>query len=179
MTTSESENLKINRVLQARARALARVPHSVDESERLDVVVFRLAHEHYAVETRYLREVAVLEQITPVPCTPAFVLGIMNLRGKIVSVLDLKTFFDLPVRGLTDLDKVMVLEDGDMGFAVLADAIDGVRRVPLAELQKNLITVAGTRAEYLRGIVPGPLMILDAARLLNDSRIVVREESRA
>ncbi len=165
------------RVLKARAAVLAREPGRVEPAaERLEVVEFVLAGERYAVESIRVREVVPLEHLTPLPCTPAFVLGIMNLRGEMLSVVDLKKFFDLPEKGLTDLNKVVVLESATMRFGVLADAVVGVRNLPLGGIQPSLPTLTGIREEYLRGVTPERTVILDAGRLLGDERMVVREQ---
>ena len=165
------------RILHERALALAAEPGAIqDLAESIEVVEFSLAHEHYAVESAYVREVYPLEYLTPLPCTPAFVLGIVNLRGEIVSVIDLRKFFDLAQIGLPDLNKIIVLESGNMIFGLLADAILGVRRLPLAEIQPSLPTLTGIREKYLKGITAERTVVLDAAKLLADEDIVVQEQ---
>ena len=164
------------RVLQARARTLARETRTAASADALEVVEFLLAHERYAVESRYVREVYPLENLTPLPCTPAFVLGIVNLRGEILSVIDLKKFFDLPEKGLSDLNKVIVLQSDSMLFGILADAILGARRIPVAEIQPSLPTLTGIREKYLKGVTPERTVVLDAKKLLADEAIIVQEQ---
>ncbi len=162
------------RILKARAQALARPPTPAADGARIEVLEFVLAHERYAVESRYVRDVYPLEQLTPVPCTPAFVLGIVNLHGEILSVIDIKKFFDLPEKGLTDLNKVIVLESGNMRFGILADVIVGVHTIPATDIQPSLPTLTGIRDEYLKGVTPSRTVILDAGKLLADTGIVVQ-----
>jgi len=165
------------RILKARAQALAREPVPEEAADaRIEVVEFLLAHERYAVESRYVREVCPLESLTPLPCTPAFVLGIINLRGEILSVIDIKKFFELPEQGLTDLNKVVVLRSGNMLCGILADTISGVRRVPVADIQPSLPTLTDIREAYLRGVMPDRTVILDAEKLLSDANIIVQEQ---
>lgn len=166
------------RILRARAQALAPAPDPV-VSEQLEVLAFRLAWEDYAVESRFVREVCALEQLTPVPCTPPFVLGLVNLHGEILSVIDLKTFFELPAQGLTDLNKLIVLAGEGMRFGILADAITGMLSLPVADIQPALPTLNGIRARYLRGVTPGRTVVLDAGLLLADDTLVVRDEVAA
>jgi purine-binding chemotaxis protein CheW len=128
------------------------------------------------VETSFVREIHPLTDLTPLPCTPAFVLGVVNLRGEIVSLIDVKKFFDLPEKGLTDLNKVIVLQSATMRFGILADAVLGVRRVPAAEIQPSLPTLTGIREQYLKGVTAGRTVILDAEKLLGDEKIVVQEQ---
>ena len=170
---------KRTRILRERAQALARPPEQENTGPYLEVVEFRLARETYAVESAYVREVYPLKELTPLPCTPAFVLGIVNVRGKILSVVDLKEFFDLPEKGLTDLNRVIILHCGSMELGILADAIAGTRRVLLSQVQPSLPTLADVGEEYLKGVTAERLVILDAEKLLSDSRMVVHEEVRA
>ena len=165
------------RILHERALALALKPDATQTPENgIEAIEFGLAHERYAVESSHVREVYPLENLTPLPCTPAFVLGIVNLRGEIVSVIDLRSFFDLPQTGLPDLNKVIVLESASMVFGILADVILGVRCIPLAEIQPSLPTLTGIREKYLKGITPERTVVLDAAKLLADEDIVVRQQ---
>jgi purine-binding chemotaxis protein CheW len=165
------------KILRARARALAHEP----EWERvtggaLEVVEFLLAYEAYGIEPRYVREVYPLKELTPLPCTPPFVRGIINVRSQILSVIDLKKFFDLPEKGLTDLNQVIVVQGDTMAFGLLADAILGVRSIPLESIQPSLPTLTGIRAAHLKGVTSERLVILDATKLLADPTLIVFEE---
>ncbi len=110
------------------------------------------------------------------PCTPAFVLGIVNVRGRILPVLDLKKFFDLPERGLTDLHRIILVRGNDLEFGLLADVIVGVRSAAADSLQPSLPTLTGIREEYLRGIGEDRLVVLDLERVLADPKIIVHQE---
>ncbi len=165
------------RILKLRAQALAReVEATAAAEECIEVVEFVLARERYALESRHVRDVCPLEQLTPIPCTPAFVLGVFNLRGEVLSIIDIKQFFDLPGKGLADLNKVIVLESGAMRFGILADAIVGVHLIARAEIQPSLPTLTGIREEYLLGVTPGRTVVLDAERLLTAEAIVLQEQ---
>jgi purine-binding chemotaxis protein CheW len=163
-------------ILKSRAQALARVPPGDNREAQIEIVEFTLAHEHYALETLHVREVHSLRELTPLPCTPPFVLGVINVRGHIVAVLDLKKFFDLPHSALSDGSKIILIGDEDAQFGLIANAVTGVRRLELSALQPPLPTLTGIRADYLRGITSERVAVLDAAAILSDSRIVVNEE---
>lgn len=173
-TTPDDER----RILKARAQAFAKEPETDGaDSETLEVVEFELAGEHYAFPLTEVRTVSLLRELTPVPCTPPFVLGIFNLRGEIRTVIDLKKFFDLPDAGITELNKIILIKHGDLELGILADAILGVRRIALADLQPTLPTLTDVRADYLRGVTRERLVVLDANRLLADHRLLVQEEA--
>jgi len=164
-------------ILKARAKALARRrEREAPVQEPIEVVEFLLAYERYALESSYVREVYPLKELTPLPCTPPFVLGIINVRGQILSVIDLKKLFDLPEKGLTDLNKVILVQSGAMQLGILADVILGVRSIPVQDVQGPLPTLTGIREEYLRGVTRDRLVVLDVGRILSDKNIVVHEE---
>jgi purine-binding chemotaxis protein CheW len=117
-----------------------------------------------------------LRDLTPVPCTPAFVAGVMNLRGRILATIDLRRFFDLPARGLTELNRVIVLGGGEGELGLLADSVDGVRSVRAADLQGGLATLTGVRERFLKGIAGEMLAVLDGDRLLADPGLKVDEQ---
>ena len=174
---AEADPVEKQRILQARARALAQEPDERAEPENyLEVLEFSLAYERYALETSLVREVHPLKELTPLPCTPPFILGIINLRGQILAVIDLKRFFDLPEKGLSDLNKVIILRRGRLEVGLLADAVAGVRALPLSELQTTLPTLEGLSPDYLKGVTREALIILDAEKILTDPRLIVHEE---
>ena len=167
-------------ILKKRAQELAREPERREKAEEmLEVVEFDLANERYAFPLAQVREVSLLRELTPVPCAPPVVLGIMNLRGEIRAVIDLKKFFDLPAAGITELNKIILIERGDTRLGILADAIRGVRHLRLSDLQAALPTLTDVRADYLLGITSDRLVVLDPAKILSDKRIVVDEEVTA
>jgi purine-binding chemotaxis protein CheW len=182
-------------ILKARARELAREPaQATVAADQTEIVEFLLAYEKYAIESVYIREVHLLKDLTPVPCTPPFVLGMINVRGQILTVIDIRRFFDLPDKGLSDLNKVIIVhsnagqevaDDSATGrfarasgveLGILADAILGVRSIPLKDLHPSLPTLTGVRAEYLKGVTNERLIVLDVAKILSDQKIMVHEE---
>ena len=164
-------------IFRNRAKVLAEKPGG-EAAVRpcLDVVEIKLAQEKYAVELVHVREVLPLKDVTPLPCTPAYVLGLINVRGQILSVIDLRVFFELPQESATTATKVVVLHSSEMEVGVVADAVVETRFVPLDEIRPALPTMTGIRETYLRGIAGGDLVILDAARLLADKSILVNEQ---
>ncbi len=167
-------------ILRARAVALARPPESKPAAEtQLDVLEFRLAAERYAVEIRHVREVYPLMELTPLPCVPNFVLGVVNVRGRILPVFDLRRLFGLPDQGITDLHRIILVGNEDLEFGLLADVIGSVRSIPLATLQPSLPTLSGIHADYLKGVTPESLVVLNLDRILSDPKIIVHDEVEA
>ncbi len=164
------------KILRERARTLAKEPGKKTAGEEIEIVEFLLAYESYGIDMSFVREVYPLHDLTPVPCTPPFVSGIINVRGQVLSVLDLKKFFDLPDKGLGDMNKVVILRSDEMEFGILADEVYGISSVLVNDLQPSLPTLAGIREDYLRGITKDRVVVLDAQKLLSDRSLVVHEE---
>lgn len=164
-------------ILRARARALAQsVEPAPDSGTMLDLLEFRLAQERYAIENRQIQEVCPFKELTPLPCTPAFIRGIVNVRGRILPVLDLKRFFGLPEIGLDDLHRIILVRGGDLELGLLADDITGLRAIPISSVQPAPPTLSGIRSDYLKGVTAERLIVLDLARILADPGIIVNEE---
>jgi purine-binding chemotaxis protein CheW len=164
------------RVLDERARRLARAPETPAAERLIEVLEFRLAAERFAIETRHVEEVHPLRELTPLPCTPPFIRGIVNVRGRILPVLDLKKFFELPDKGLTDLHRIVLVRGHGLELGLLADVALGVRSLAPDRLQPPLPTLTGIRAQYLKGLTEEPVAVLDLDRILADPAIAVREE---
>jgi purine-binding chemotaxis protein CheW len=167
-------------ILKSRAKRLAQeLEQRGADTDYLEVLEFLLAHEAYAIETMFVREVYPMTELTPLPCTPAFVLGLINIRGQILTVIDMKKFFDLPEKGITNLNKVIVVRKDTMELGILADEIIGIRNIPVNELQPPLSTMTGIHAEYLKGVTGERLIVLDMERFLTDRRLIVHKEVEA
>jgi purine-binding chemotaxis protein CheW len=164
----------IRSILKKRAESFAAAQKDERESEGVQAVVFTLGAERFAFESAYLKEVCPASEIVPVPCTPSFVLGIVSLRGQVISIIDLRKFFELPDRGISDMNRLLVLSSASMCFGVLADTVEGVRAIKAAELKK-LPTLSGVREDYLAGVSPCGITVLDAGKLLADRSIIVYE----
>ena len=175
---ASAQAVEQKKILKARARNMAQEPPAgAAPEEQIEIIEFHLTNERYAVELSLVREVYPLKELTPLPGTRPFVVGIINIRGQIVSIIDLKKFFDLPEKGLTDLNKVIVLDNGTMTFGLLVDAVYRVHRISRQEIKPSLPTLTGIRQQYLQGVTGDQLIILDAARILTDPRVTIRDEA--
>ncbi len=165
------------RILKERARQLARKPESSGESSAfLEVLLFMVAGERYAIEARFVEETMSLRELTPLPGLPSFFLGIVNVRGRILSVLDIKKFFSLPESGLPDLHKLIVVRSRELEVGIVADVLLGIQALPVECLQSSLPTLTGVREQYLAGVSADGTVVLNVENLLSDERILVNDE---
>ncbi len=164
-------------VLRSRARKMGRAPAEESNGERISVLEFFLAKERYAAEVKYIRETCPLRSLCHLPGTPPFVIGIINIRGQILSVVDIKKLFDLPEQGLTNLNRVLVVQSGANIFGILADEVAGIREVEVRDLQPPLSTLSGLQEEYIKGITSERLIVLHMENMLADKRLVIHDEA--
>jgi purine-binding chemotaxis protein CheW len=164
-------------LLKKRAQALALQENDeTGQQECIEIIVFRLAYETYGIETAFVREVYPLKDMTTLPGTPSFVMGIINVRGQIVSVVDLKKFFNLPEKGLGELNKVIIMCNERMEFGILADVVEGTQSVALKEIMAAPPSVIGIGKKYLKGVTKEHIVLLEAESILNDENIIVNEK---
>jgi purine-binding chemotaxis protein CheW len=165
------------RILRERAKKLSQKRKVEDsDTECLQVIEFKLSHERYAAQVNYIREVFPLKDVTPIPCTPSFVLGIMNVRGQVVSVLDIRGFFDLPAQASTELSKVLIVGKDDIECGIMTDEIIGEKRIPLELIHKDGNLLHGAWEDCVMGVTPDRLIVIGMEKLLSDQRLTVQQE---
>jgi len=160
-------------ILHARAQQLARVPVAPGSGEQIELLEFALDNERYAFRSSQVHDVQPLKELTPLPCTPPFLRGLVNVHGRLVAVIDLKRFFGLPERGITDLHRVLLLRKGEVEIGLLSDTVEGVHAIDSDQIQPPLMTLEGIAAKYVMGVTPERLVVLDADAILDDPGLVV------
>jgi purine-binding chemotaxis protein CheW len=161
---------ELNQILKERAEALARVPAQTPEN-LLHVLRVEIAGESYAVDVGLVREVRQVDRITPVPGVPRHFAGVINLRGEILTVLDIRPIFELEAPGRQG--SIIVLSVDGRSVGLLADTAVRVLRLPADSIGPPLSTFTGARAEYVKGVASDGTVLLDVQRLLQDPQLVV------
>lgn len=144
--------------------------------EQLEVVEFLLTDERYAIDANSVSEVIRLKDLTLLPCTPQFILGIINVRGKILAVIDIKKFFNLPEKGITELNRVIIVKHEDIELGILTDEIIGSAHIFPDKLQATIPTITGIQNDYLMGVTRDRLIILNIKEFLLSEKIIINEE---
>lgn len=141
----------------------------------ISVIEFNLFSAKYAFEESYVSEVLFLRDLTPIPGTPSFVMGVINFRSKILSVINLQSLFNLREKGLFEMDKVIVLDNGKNYFGVIANSISGRREIGLSTISQPAINFDSLEAEFISGILPDGLIILNAQKMLASSTLIINQ----
>jgi len=172
----EMSPAEVVRILQARAQTLAQEPPDEGEGTTAEVVIFTLGDEVYGVEAVHVENIYPLEGLTPIPCTPDFVVGVVNLRGRIFSVLDLHRFMGLTGITTDENTQVIAVNVAGLEVGILANDVRSVGPLALDKLDPALPTVTHVAAEFTRGVTPDMVVLLDLEALMRDRRMVVHEE---
>lgn len=145
----------------------------------LKVIVFALADEEYGVEVEKVKTIERMMPMTRVPKTFTFVKGVINLRGVVVPVIDLRGRFGLPEREYTDNSRIVIIAVDEMEVGLIVDSANDVIDVDSDAIQDPPEIVGGVRAKYLQGVAKlgdRLLVLLNLQEVLNKSEIIKLEE---
>jgi purine-binding chemotaxis protein CheW len=160
------------RILEERARALMVQEHAVDTELGEEILIFRLGDGDYSVPAQYVREVQLLGEVTPLPFTPAFLVGLVNVRGRLLAALDIRPLLDMPEAPPQQQAFLLVLTANGVEVGLLADAVVEVRRGE-GQLSPVPSSAAGRGVAWVRGVDRRLSLLLDPPALLSDPRLAI------
>ncbi|USG67947.1 chemotaxis protein CheW [Brevibacillus ruminantium] len=137
------------------------------------VIVFRLKDEEYGVEVNQVKSIEKLEHITRVPRTPAFVKGVINLRGVVTPIIDLRNRFGLEETAYSESTRIIIVAVGELEVGLIVDAANDVIDIPVTAIEPPPEVVGGVEAAYLRGVAKLEKRLLI---LLNLDKVLSNEE---
>lgn len=168
----------INKILKERALKLQTEADATDDNTNcIDTLEFMLSDEKYAIDSTYVSEVVKIKDLTPLPCTPSFILGIINRRGQILSVIDIKKFFNMPEKGISNLNRVIIVKNGEIEVGILTDEIVGNSTVDLEMLQTKVPSINKIADNYILGLSPKRLIVMDIREVLLDEKIIINDKN--
>ena len=144
-------------------------------STEQQLVNFDLATESYGVDIGAVREIIRLQEITNVPRTPEFVEGVINLRGKVIPVVDIRKRFGLPVGDQSAENRIVVVDIGGQDIGVIVDAVNEVLRIFSDSVEPPSSVITTADSDYLMGIAK----VDDKLLILLDLESVLSAEERA
>lgn len=155
---------------------MARTPRALDDEPRQtrQLVSFRIGEEEFGVDILMVQEIIRLPNITPIPNAPSFILGMINLRGKIIPVIDLRQRLRINGGGRSENDRrsrILIVEMFTHVTGFIVDSVSEVMKVADAEIEPTPHLVASSiNAEYIQGVIKLPnrlIMLLDFSRILD------------
>jgi len=145
--------------------------HRRQDAELLQLVTFSIGDEEFGVEILKVQEIIRMLEITKVPKAPPFVEGVINLRGKVIPILDLRKRFGLQSRSHDKNTRIIVIEINSMIVGFIVDSISEVLRLPANTVEPPPPVVAGLDSDYISGVgklEDRLLIMLDLNRLLSN-----------
>ena len=144
---------------------------TVSGNER-QLILFNLGRGNYGIPIENVFEIKKMEEITVVPKAPKFIEGVINLRGNVIPVVDLRKRFGMEKIEYTKKTKIIIVEIGKRQFGLIVDAVAEVVTLSNDQIEQSLPTVSGLKAEFINGI--GKLnekliIILEISRILQSS----------
>lgn len=147
----------------------------VDETDindpEIQLVTFRLKDESYGINVMQVQEVLRVAEIAPVPGAPHYVLGIINLRGNVVTVIDTRVRFGLPSAEINDLSRIIVIESEAQVVGILVDSVAEVVDLPMSEIDSAPNVGNEESSRYIQGVASrnsNLLIVVDLNKLLSE-----------
>jgi len=167
------------RILRQRALQLRQAPESLDLVGLVPLAVITLGGEYYGLDLSLIREFTTLGDITPVPCCPPHIIGNVNLRGEVLTLIDIRGTLHLPEATTGARDRAVVVEVADLRVGILVDEVlEVIYRRP-AEISAIPTALKSGGEEFLKGTTRfrnETLGVLDLAAVLSRDELVVDEE---
>lgn len=138
--------------------------------DQAQLVVFQLAGEFYAVDIHQVREIIRVPEVTRVPRTPDFVEGVINLRGSVIPIIDLRKRFGMDAAEANDEQRIVVVELEDKTLGVIVDAVTEVLRIERDKIEPPSPYIVSVDTQYITGIArleERLVILLDVARVLS------------
>jgi purine-binding chemotaxis protein CheW len=139
--------------------------------EVIQLVTFRLKDETYGINVMQVQEVLRISEIAPVPGAPGYVLGIINLRGNVVTVIDTRTRFGLPTGELDDASRIVIIESEQQVVGILVDSVAEVVELRQSEIDSAPNTGNEESSRYIQGVASRDddlLIVVDLNKLLTE-----------
>lgn len=140
-----------------------------EDTQKDKYLTFQLADEVYGLEIRHVTEIIGIQKITEVPDMPAFVKGVINLRGQVIPVMDVRTRFHMEPREYDDRTCVVVIRINESAIGLVVDTVNEVADIPEQNVSAPPKVSKGSSSRYLQGmgkIGDQVRILLDANRLL-------------
>jgi purine-binding chemotaxis protein CheW len=141
----------------------------------LQAVTFALGSEEYGVDIAQVQEINRMVTITHVPRAPQFMEGVINLRGQLIPIIDLRTRFGMERSERTKNTRIVVTEIGNKRIGMVVDSVSEVLRIPVEQIEDAPDLVAGVDTEYIRGVGKMGdrlIIMLDLGRVISGSEKV-------
>ena len=123
-----------------------------EDTQKDKYLTFHLAGEDYGIEIAYVTEIIGIQKITEVPDMPDFIKGVINLRGQVIPVMDVRARFKLPSRDYDERTCIVVVDINSTAVGLVVDQVSEVVDIPDAQVEPPPKTGKGASSKYLKGM---------------------------
>ena len=148
--------------------------HHTEDGNLIQLVTFKLGEEEFGVDILKVQEIIRMLPITKVPNAPEFVEGVINLRGKVIPVIDMRKRFGMATSEHDSQTRIKVMDMQGQVVGFVVDAVSEVLRIPESTVEEPPAVVAGVGSEYMRGVgklQDRLLILLDLDKLLSENEM--------
>jgi purine-binding chemotaxis protein CheW len=124
----------------------------ISTQTEIQLVAFKLGREEYGISILQVQEIKRMTDITRVPYTPDYIRGVMNLRGSVLPVLDLKKRLGLESNEITDDTRIVIVKVDDLSVGLIVDAVSEVMTIGQENIENSQTVVTSVAANYLDGV---------------------------
>ena len=137
-------------------------------------LTFKVKNEDYGIEIVQVKEIVGIQDITPVPEMPSYIKGVINLRGNVINVVDIRLRFDMPEKEYDERTCIIIIQVSDIEVGMIVDNVSEVCVIPEVDIKKNTNLSKTSKSTFIKGL--GKLdekikMILDVEKLLTEEEL--------
>lgn len=170
--TLESDQVRLER----RAATLAQRKNDSAPEATISLLLFRLAEQSYGLDLVVIEKVLNWRPCMRLPETPEHLLGLAEVNGEILAIMDLGRLFSLPGRAMEASGQIILLGRPEQRAGLRVDGLEGIRHVALREIHPPPASLPSTGARFLRGVTPDGVIVLDTEKMLNAPELVIGQD---
>ncbi|MEK6675307.1 MAG: chemotaxis protein CheW [Planctomycetota bacterium] len=162
-------------------QSTSRIGGSAGRSHHLaQIVSFRLANEEYGLDIMGVQEIILMGEITGIPEVPPYIRGLINLRGKVIPIVDLRKRFALQAGEPTEQTRIVVVNTAACTFGIIVDAVNEVLRIDTEQIEPPPTGLLGREQAYIKGLVKMKdkiMILLSTEKMLSQEEQVTLTEA--
>jgi purine-binding chemotaxis protein CheW len=175
----EQIHITESEVLKNRSDILSQLQASEETGEKIELVIFQLNTDFFALDVHHIDEIRGLTEITPVPCTPDYILGICTIRGNIYSVIDIRNFFNAEDQPVTDASMLIIVASMDFHACVLVDSVMERQSVNKSDIKHSTTGMKNIETGYVSGFImynQKIVTVINWEGFISHSKLIINEE---
>jgi purine-binding chemotaxis protein CheW len=151
-----------------------------EDTQKDKYLTFRIGKESYGIEIRHVTEIGVMQEITEVPDMPDCITGVINLRGNVISVMNVRSRFGLESKEYDERTCIIVVDINNLSVGLIVDTVNEVLSIPEDQIDPPPKTHSGIKSSYIQGMgkVEGQVKILlDVEKILYEEELQQLEQA--